>query len=165
MEELALVWLLDNFIDYEKQPEKIFHFVSEIVLITDKLLSELCLDMYQKVSQSLNIINDKKFINDIEKTSRPLIKEHLNKTFAGTNNQQFIDKVIILFKNSVKKIYGGKGEGSQGKELEKIGDVAEGTDFKILIKKIKDILLFTKFNDQQLFFRIEKDYKKELLKK
>ena len=93
-EELALVSLLDNFIDFEKQPEIIFHLVSEMVLITDKLISELCMDMYKKVSQSLNIINDKKFINDIEKTSRPLIKEHLNKTFAGTNNQQFVDKFI-----------------------------------------------------------------------
>jgi len=100
-EELALVSLLDNFIDYENQPEVIFNLVSEIVIITDKLISELCLEMYQKVSQSLNIINDKKFINDIEKTSRPLIKEHLNKTFAVTNNQQFIDKFVNLFNNFV----------------------------------------------------------------
>ena len=165
-EELALVSLLDNFIDYEKQPEIIFHLVSEIVLITDKLISELCLDMYQKVSQSLNIINDKKFINDIEKTSRPLIKEHLNKTFAGTNNQQFIDKVINLFKKSVKKIFGDRGGEENGSgEEEKIGEVAEGADFKLMIKKIKDILLFTKFNDQQLFFRIEKDYNKRIVEK
>ena len=165
-EELALVSLLDNFIDYEKQPEIIFHFVSELVLITDKLISDLCLDMYQKVSQSLNIINDKKFINDIEKTSRPLIKEHLNKTFAGTNNQQFIDKVVNLFKTSVKKIYGEEGgEGSGGYEIDRIGEVAEGSDFKLMIKKIKDILLFTKFNDQQLFFRIEKDYNKRIVER
>ena len=158
-EELALVSLLDNFIDYEKQPEKIFHFVSEIFLITDKLLSELCFNMYEKVSQSLNIINDKKFINDIEKTSRPLIKEHLNKTFAGTNNQQFIDKVIDLFKNSAKRII---GEGGQEFEL---GEVVGGEDFKFMIKKIKDILLFTKFNDQQLFFKIEKDFNKRIVEK
>ena len=165
-EELALVSLLDNFIDYEKQPEIIFHFVSELILITDKLITDLCLDMYQKVSQSLNIINDKKFINDIEKTSRPLIKEHLNRTFAGTNNQQFIDKVVNLFKNSVKKIYGEEGgEGSDRYEIDRLGEVAEGSDFKLLIKKIKDILLFTKFNDQQLFFRIEKDYNKRIVER
>ena len=165
-EELALVSLLDNFIDYEKQPEIIFHFVSELVLITDKLISDLCLDMYQKVSQSLNIINDKKIINDIEKTSRPLIKEHLNKTFAGTNKQQFIDKVINLFKTSVKKMYGEEGgEGSGGYEMDRIGEMAEGSDFKLMIRKIKDILLFTKFNDQQLFFRIEKDYNKRMVER
>ena len=165
-EELALVSLLDNFIDYEKQPEIIFHFVSELVLITDKLISDLCLDMYQKVSQSLNIINDKKIINDIEKTSRPLIKEHLNKTFAGTNNQQFIDKVINLFKTSMKKIYGEEGgEGIRGYEMDRIGEMAEGSDFKLMIRKIKDILLFTKFNDQQLFFRIEKDYNKRIVER
>ena len=92
--------------------------------------------MYQKVSQLLNIINDKKFINDIEKTSRPLIKEHLNKTFAGTNSQQFIDKVINLFKKSVKKIFGDwGGEENGSEEEEKIGEVAEGADFKLMIKK------------------------------
>ena len=159
-EELALVSLLDNFIDFEKQPEKIFHFVSEIILITDKLLSELCFDMYEKVSHSLNIINDKKFINDIEKTSRPLIKEHLNKTFAGTNNQQFIDQIIDLFKNSAEKIIG-----KEGQELEILGEILEGSDFKLMIKKIKDILLFTKFNDQQLFFQIEKDFNKRIVEK
>ena len=159
-EELALVSLLDNFIDYENKPEIIFHLVSELVIITDKLISELCLDMYQKVSQSLNIINDNKIINDIEKTSRPLIKEHLNKTFAGTNNQQFIDKVINLFKISAKKIFEEGGEG-----VEKISKMVSGIDFKIMIKKIKDILLFTKFNDPQLLFRIEKDFSKRLVEK
>ena len=159
-EELALVSLLDNFIDYEKQPEKIFHFVSEIILITDKILSELCFNMYEKVSQSLNIINDKNFINDIEKTSRPLIKEHLNKTFAGTNNKQFIDQIIDLFKNSSKKIIG-----EERKEYEMLGEILGGTDFRLMIKKIKDILLFTKFNDQQLFFKIEKDFSKRIVEK
>ena len=52
-EELALVSLLDTFIDYEKQPEKIFHFVSEIILITDKILSELCFNMYSTLSSIL----------------------------------------------------------------------------------------------------------------
>ena len=159
-EELAFVSLLDNFIDFEKQPEIIFHCVSEMVLITDKLISELCLDMYQKVSQSLNIINDKKFINDIEKTSRPLIKEHLNKTFAVTNNQQFFDKFIKLFSGAIKNIF------SQDKEnQEKIEEIVEGQDFKLMIKKIKDIMLFTKFNDQQLFFKIEKDFNKRIIER
>ena len=159
-EELALVSLLDNFIDFEKQPEIIFHLVSEMVLITDKLISELCMDMYKKVSQSLNIINDKKFINDIEKTSRPLIKEHLNKTFAGTNNQQFVDKFINLFNNSTKKIFSESEE-----TMQRIGEVVGGPDFKLMIKKIKDILLFTKFNDQQLFFKIEKDFSKRIVER
>ena len=159
-EEFALVSLLDNFIDFENQPDIIFHFVSEMVLITDKLISELCLDMYKNISVSLNIINDKKFINDIEKTSRPLIKEHLNKTFAGTNNQQFFDKFTNLFKISVKKILGEDGEG-----LDLIRDMMGGPDFKSMIKKIKDILLFTKFNDQQLYFKIEKDYNKRIVEK
>ena len=159
-EELALVSLLDNFIDFEKQPEIIFHLVSEMVLITDKLISELCMEMYKKVSQSLNIINDKKFINDIEKTSRPLIKEHLNKTFAGTNNQQFVDKFINLFNNSTNKIFSDNEEAR-----ERIGEVLGGPDFKLMIKKIKDILLFTKFNDQQLFFKIEKDFSKRIVER
>ena len=48
----------------------------------DKLINDLCREIYEKVSLSLNIpTNDKKFINDIEKISRPLIKEHLNKIF------------------------------------------------------------------------------------
>ena len=159
-EELALVSLLDNFIDFEKQPEIIFHLVSEMVLITDKLISELCMEMYKKVSQSLNIINDKKFINDIEKTSRPLIKEHLNKTFAGTNNQQFVDKFINLFNNSTNKIFSDNEEAR-----ERIGEVLGGPDFKLMIKKIKDIVLFTKFNDQQLYFKIEKDFSKRIVER
>ena len=116
--------------------------------------------MYEKVSQSLNIINDKKFINDIEKTSRLLIKEHLNKTFAGTNNQRFIVQIIDLFKNSSKKIIG-----DEGKEYEMLGEILGGTDFKLMIKKVKDILLFTKFNDQPLFFKIEKEFNKRIVEK
>ena len=159
-EEFALVSLLDNFIDFEKKPEIIFHFVSEMILIADKLINELCLDMYKKVSISLNIINDKKIINDIEKTSRPLIKEHLNKTFAGTNNQQFLDRFIDLFKISVKKIIGDDRETQDILE-----EIVEGSDFKLMIKKIKDILLYTKFNDQQLFFQIEKNFHKRIVEK
>ena len=54
-EELALVSLLDNFIDYENQPEIIFHLVSELVIITDKLISELCLDMYPKAQAAASL--------------------------------------------------------------------------------------------------------------
>ena len=67
-EELALVSILDTFIDFESEPIKIFHFVSEMIVIMDKLINDLCKDIYSKVSISLNIpANDKKFINDIEK--------------------------------------------------------------------------------------------------
>ena len=159
-EEFALVSLLDNFIDYEENPEIIFHLVSEMIIITEKLITDLCLDMYKKVSVSLNIIDDKKFINDIEKTSRPLIKEHLHKTFADTNNQAFMDKFKNIFLESVVNIF--KKKEIMFKDFEPI---IKGEDFKIMIKKIKDIVLFTKFNDQQLFFYIEKDINKRIEEK
>ena len=56
-EEFALASLLDNFIDFEKNPDIIFNFVCEMVLISDKLISDLCQEMYQKMAQSLNIYN------------------------------------------------------------------------------------------------------------
>ena len=55
--EFALASLLDNFIDFEKNPDIIFNFVCEMVLISDKLISDLCQEMYQKMAQSLNIYN------------------------------------------------------------------------------------------------------------
>ena len=159
-EEFALASLLDNFIDFEKNPDIIFNFVCEMVLISDKLISDLCQEMYQKMAQSLNIYNDKNFICDIEKTSRPLIKDHLNKAFAMTNNQEFFDKFIKLFQDKIKLIY------NENEEINKnIDDIVENEDFKLMIKKIKDIILFTKFNDQQLYFNIEKDFNKRKIEK
>ena len=100
-EELALVSILDTFIDFESEPEKIFHLMCEMILIMDKLINDLCKKIYEKVSLSLNIpANDTKFINDIEKISRPLIKEHLNKIFIQTEGKPFLDKFIYLFQSS-----------------------------------------------------------------
>ena len=52
-----------------------------MILIMDKLINDLCREIYEKVSLSLNIpTNDKKFINDIKKTSNLKIN-HFNKNF------------------------------------------------------------------------------------
>ena len=149
-EELALISILDNFIDYENQPELIFYFVTEIVVILHELINNICVDIYKKVSASLGIPNDKKLICDIEKTSRPLIKEHLNKIFISTEEKPFINKFINIYKNSLNLKF---------REL-KIEEIINTNDFYNLIKKIKDILLFAKFNDPPLAFNIEKNIMK-----
>ena len=157
-EELALVSILDTFIDFEFEPEKIFHLICEMILIMDKLINDLCREIYEKVSLSLNIpTNDKKFINDIEKVSRPLIKEHLNKIFIDTENKPFIDKFIYLYQN---KLENNNILNFNKKDNEIIEQIIQSEEFIQMIKKIKDILLYTKFNDQQLFFKIEPDVKK-----
>ena len=151
-EELALVSILDTFIDFESEPIKIFHFVSEMIVIMDKLINDLCKDIYSKVSISLNIpANDKKFINDIEKISRPLIKEHLSKIFIDTENKPFLDKFVFLYKDSLIK----NNTSNKDKDLGELEKIMKGEEFFSMTKKIKDILLYTKFNDHQLFFRIE----------
>ena len=159
-EELALVSILDAFIDFESEPEKIFHIISEMILIMDKLISDLCREIYEKVCLSLNIpVNDKKFINDIEKISRPLIKEHLNKIFIDTESQTFIEKFIHLFQNSLKN------NNIVQKDNDTIKQIIQSEEFIQITKKIKDILLYTKFNDQQLYFKIEPDIKKRKVEK
>ena len=154
-EEFALISILDNFIDYENQPELIFFFVTEMIVILHDLINNICADIYKKVSASLGIPNDQKLICDIEKTSRPLIKEHLNKIFISTEEKPFINQFINLYKNSLNQKFG---------EL-KIEQIINTSDFYNMIKKIKDILLFTKFNDQQLFFKIEKDFSKRMVER
>ena len=146
-EEFALISILDNFIDYENQPELIFYFVTEMIVILHELINNICVDIYKKVSASLGIPNDKKLICDIEKTSRPLIKEHLNKIFISTEEKPFINKFINLYKNSLNLKFG---------EIE-IEQIVNTSDFYNMIKKIKDILLFVKFNDPPLTFDIEKN--------
>lgn len=148
-EEFALMSILDNFIDYENKPELIFFFVTEMIVILQDLINDICKDIYEKVSISLNNPNDKKFLYDIEKTSRPLIKEHLNKIFINTEQKPFINKFIELYKNSINLKF-------QDIDIEQI---INSNDFFLMIKKIKDILLFTKFNDPPLLFNIEKNIK------
>ena len=149
-EEFALVSILDNFIDYENRPELIFYFVTEMIVILNELINNICVDIYKKVSASLGIPNDKKLICDIEKTSRPLIKEHLNKIFISTEEKPFINKFINLYKNSLNLKFGKL----------KIEEIINSSDFFNMIKKIKDILLFAKFNDPPLAFDIEKNIMK-----
>ena len=154
-EEFALISILDNFIDYENQPELIFYFVTEMIVILHELINNICIDIYKKVSASLGIPNDKKLICDIEKTSRPLIKEHLNKIFISTEEKPFINKFINLYKKSLYLKFG---------EL-KIEQIINSSDFNNMIKKIKDILLFVKFNDPPLDFDIEKNIMKRKCEK
>ena len=162
-EELALVSILDTFIDFESDPVKIFHFVSEMILIMDKLINDLCREIYEKVSLSLNIpANDKKFINDIEKISRPLIKEHLSKIFIDTENKPFTDKFIYLYTKSLNNNY---IINFTKKDKDLIEEIIKGEEFIQMSRKIKDILLYTKFNDQQLYFKIEPDINKRNIEK
>ena len=144
-EEFALISILDNFIDFENEPELIFFFVTEMIIIMEKLINNICKDIYEKVSISLNIPNDKKLLYDIEKTSRPLIKEHLNKIFINTEQKPFINNFIDLYKKSLKDKF----------EKIKIDYIIDNDDFFMMIKKLKDLLLFTKFNDPPLLFNIE----------
>ena len=148
-EELALMSILDNFIDYENKPECIFFFVTEMIIILEKLIDNICKDIYEKLSLSLNIKNDKKFLYDIEQTSRPLIKENLNKIFISTEQKPFITKFIDLYKNSLKIKFGKI----------QIDNITNTNDFLLMIQKIKEIILFSKFNDPPLFFNIEPNIK------
>ena len=157
-EEIAFVSILDTFIDFESEPEKIFYLVSEMFYIINILINEFCNEIYLKVSKSLNITsNDKKFISEVEKVARPLIKENLNKIFIETENKPFIDKFKFLYKEKIENFNLFKF--NKG-DKHKISSIIEGEDFKIMIKKIKDIFLYTKFNDQQLFFKIDPDINK-----
>ena len=148
-EELALISILDNFIDYEDKPELIFFFLTEMIIILEKLIDNICKDIYEKLSLSLNIKNNKKFLNDIEKVSRPLIKENLNKIFISTEQKPFINNFIDLYKNSLRIKFGNI----------QIENIINTNDFFLMIQKLKEIILFTKFNDPPLFFNIEQNIK------
>ena len=148
-EELALISILDNFIDYEDKPELIFFFLTEMIIILEKLIDNICKDIYEKLSLSLNIKNDKKFLNDIEKVSRPLIKENLNKIFISTKQKPFINNFIDLYKNSLRIKFGNI----------QIENIINTNDFFLMIQKLKEIILFAKFNDPPLFFNIEQNIK------
>ena len=162
-EELALVSILDTFIDFESEPEKIFHLICEIILIMDKLINDLCKEIYEKVSLSLNIpVNDTKFINDIEKISRPLIKENLNKIFIQTESKPFFEKFIYLFQSSLKN---NNIFNYIQKDKEILEQIIHSEELAQMIKKIKEILLYTKFNDQKLYFKIEPDIRKRNIEK
>lgn len=69
---------------------------------------------------------------------------------VNTEQKPFINKFIDLYRNSLKiKLRNIK-----------IENILSSNDFFLMIKKVKDILLFTKFNDQPLLFNIEQNIKK-----
>ena len=158
-EDMALSSILDNFIDFENEPKQIYHLINEMIFKLEKLINNFCYKLYEKVSLSLNIpTNNKKFMGDIEKTARPLIKEHLDKIFVCTENKDFIKE----FNSSFINFYNNYLLSNSNVTIKQFEDILNSEDFKLLIKKMKDIILFNIFNDPQLSFNIEEKFSKRM---
>ena len=158
-EDMALSSILDNFIDFENEPKLIYHLINEMIFSLEKLINNFCYKLYEKVSLSLNIpTNNKKFMCDIEKTARPLIKENLDKIFAYTENKDFIKE----FNSSFINFYKNYLISNSNVNIKQFEEILNSDDFKMLIKKMKDIILFNIFNDPQLSFNIKENFSKRM---
>ena len=159
-ENFAKIELLNNFIEFENEPEIIYHILCELILLSDKMIKEHCLLKYQEILKIIGVKNNVVMIKDIETQFKNFMKEHLNEIFYYLQDISFINdykkqlKNIVL--NSIKCI--------NQNNMMLLEDVLEQYEFKDMLKNINDIILFTQFNEPTLYFQIEENYEKRKIK-
>ena len=159
-ENLAKVELLNNFIDFENEPEIIYHLICELFLLSNKMIKEHCLLKYQEILKIMGVKNNLLIIKDIEIQFKNFMKEHLSEIFNYLQDISFLNDYKNQFKNIVKNSIKCINE----KNMLLFEDILEQYEFNAMIKNINDIILFTQFNEPTLSFQIEETYDKRKVK-
>ena len=58
-ENLAKIEILNNFIEFENEPEIIYHIICELILLSDKMIKKHCLLKYQEILKIMGVENNK----------------------------------------------------------------------------------------------------------
>lgn len=155
-EKFAKIDLLNNFIDFENEPYIIFHIISELFILSDKLIKEKSKSKYKEILKIMGIKDNSIAIRDIEFQFKNFMKEHLNEIFKDLENQSFIYEYKIQIKNIFKDNILTKINNINKEEFLKIfSEILEQNDFNEMIKDINNLILFAQYNEPTLFFNIE----------
>ena len=153
-ENFAKVELLNNFIEFENEPEIIYHIISELILLSDKMIKEHCLLKYQEILKIIGVKNNSVMIKDIETKFKNFMKEHLNEIFNYLKDKSFIND----YKNKLKNIVKNSIKSINENNIRVFEEILEQYEFNDMLKNINDIILFTQFNEPTLYFKIEEKY-------
>ena len=159
-ENFAKVEILNNFIDFENEPELIYHLICELILLSDKMIKQHCLLKYKEILKIMGVKNNSVIIKDIETQFKNFMKEHLNEIFNNLKDKSFINDYKRQFKDKVKNIINCINENN----MMLFDDILEQYEFNDMLKNINDIILFTQFNEPTLYFQIEEKYEKRKIK-
>ena len=159
-ENLAKVELLNNFIEFENEPEIIYHLISELILLSDKMIKEHCLLKYQEILKIMGVKNNSVMIRDIESKFKNFMKEHLNEIFNYLQDKTFINDYKNKFKNIVRNSINSINENN----MNIFEEILEQYEFNDMLKNINDIILFTQFNEPTLYFKIDEKYENRKIK-
>ena len=155
-EKFAKIDLLNNFIDFENEPYIIFHIISELFILSNKLIKEKSKSKYKEILKIMGIKDNSIAIRDIEFQFKNFMKEHLNEIFKDLENQSFIYEYKIQIKNIFKDNILTKINNINKEEFLKIfSEILEQNDFNEMIKDINNLILFAQYNEPTLFFNIE----------
>ena len=159
-ENFAKVDILNNFIEFESEPEIIYHLVCELILLSNKMIKEHCLLKYQEIIKIMGIKNNSVIIKDIETQFKTFMKEHLNEIFNYLQDKSFINNYKKKYKEAVLESIKCMSQN----HIKIFEGILEQYEFNEMLKSINDIIIFTQFNDPILFFSIEDNYENRKIK-
>ena len=159
-ENLAKVEILNNFIEFENEPEIIYHIICTLISLSDKMIKKQCLLKYQEILKIMGVKNNLVIIKDIEIQFKNFMKEHLNEIFNYLKDKSFTNDYKNQLKNNVKSSIKCINENN----MIILEDILEQNEFNDLLKNINDIILFTQFHEPELLFPIEEIYEKRKVK-
>ena len=161
-ENLAKVELLNNFIEFENEPEIIYHLICQLFLLSDKMIKEHCQLKYQEIVKIMGVKNNSIIIRDIETQFKTFMKEHLTEIFNYLQDKSFINGYKNMLKDVVKNSI--KCISDNENNIKIFEEILEQNEFNDMMKNINDLILFTQFNDPTLYFIIENKYEDRKMK-
>lgn len=155
-EKFAKIDILNNFIDFENEPEIIYHIISELFLLSYKIIKEKTDYKYKEISKIMGFKNNSMIIKDIEAQFKNFVKEHLDEIFKELETNSFILEYKRQIKDIFKeKILHKKDKANKEKMYNLFCDILEQNEFIEMLKDINDLILIIQYNEPSLFLNIE----------
>ena len=151
-ETFGLDDIINNFIDFEEEPEIMFQLIQEMFFLCGKFIKEICEEKYNQISSILNLPNNQDTHKNLENYTKPIFQEHLKNIF-NTEEKEFFEKFIEKYKSFFN-------DNIDNKHLDNFTEMIGNKSFENMIVNIKDIILFCEFNVPRLELKIEEDPKK-----
>lgn len=164
-ENFAKIDILNNFIDFENEPEIIYHIISELFLLSYKIIKEKSDDKYKEISKIMGFKNNSLIIKDIEAQFKNFIKEHLDEIFKDLETNNFILEYKRQIKDIFKeKILYKKNKANKDKMFNLFCEILEQNEFNEMLKDINNLILIIQYNEPSLFLNIEPNITKRKIK-
>ena len=155
-EKFAKIDILNNFIDFENEPEIIYHIISELFLLSYKIIKEKSDYKYKEISKIMGFNNNSMIVKDIEAQFKNFVKEHLDEIFKDLEANNF----ILEYKRQIKDIFKEKILYKKDKDYKDkmdniLCEILEQNEFNEMLKDINDLILILIYNEPSLFLNIE----------